>query len=51
MFIFYIAATHERDLAVMIHSKVRNAYEQKQKEIIGWDQRYLTNPFPVDQMD
>jgi addiction module HigA family antidote len=37
MFIFYIAATHERELAVMIHSKVRNAYEQKQKEIRGGD--------------
>ena len=41
MFIFYIAATHELEMAVMIHAKVKKIFEQKQKEIIGGD-RMLT---------
>jgi len=41
MFVFYIAATHERELAVIIHTKVQKVYEEKQKEITGGD-RMLT---------
>ena len=34
MFIFYIAATHELKIAIMIYQKVINLYETKQKKII-----------------
>jgi len=37
MFIFYIAAVHKVELAVMIHRRVRKNYEIKQKAITGGD--------------
>ena len=37
LFIFYIAATHEKELAVMIYKKVKIICKNKQKSISGGD--------------